>query len=208
MTIYSDVIAKHSSNNALADKVNNLQRILVMHLSKFDDIDKLNFRRQIDFINQTLYLMSIKNAEIKNIKEQQQSIHKSNYKNYYKSAIIAIIVYLFLYLTDALSSNQSIFFLAVLGFCGFYELRNLIFNHYALTSIKLNSDAYELLGRDLVANGLTMIDSYDYDVAKAQIESLDVGQFKEMALLEFEIDCCERDLKVLSSHYNLEIEDN
>jgi len=192
----------------LADKVNKLQRILVKHIGNLDDVDKIKFRLQINFVNQTLHLMNVKNAEIKNIKEQQQYIHKSNTKNYYKSAIVALILYLFLYFTDASTVIQTTFFIALLGFTGLYELRNLIFNHYAMITNKLNSDAYELLGRDLIANGLTMRDSYDYDVKKAQIEALDVGQFKEMAVLEFEYESCEREMKVLSSNYNFKREDD
>jgi hypothetical protein len=208
MTIYGDVYAEHSANNALADKVNKLQRVLVKHIGNLDDKDKLKFRLQIDFVNQTLYLMNIKKAEIKTIKEQHQYIHKSNTKNYYKSAIIAFIIYLFLYFTNASIVVQATFFIALLGFTGIYQLGNLIFNHYAMITNKINSDAYELLSRDLIANGLTMRDSYNYEVKKAQIEALVVGQFKEMGVLEFEYESCEREMKVLSSNYNFKREDD
>jgi len=208
MTDYSDVIAEHSSNNALADKVNELKRKLVRHIGKLEDKDKIKFRRQIEYVTQTLYLMCTKNTEIKNIKVEQKSIHTSNYKNYYKSAAIAFAFYLYLYFTDASSVVQASFFLLVIGLTGFYEIRNLISNHHALITNKLNTDAYELLGRDLITNGLTMRDSYNYDVKKAQIEALDVGQFLEMAVLEFEYECFERELKVLSNNFNFERDDD
>ena len=208
MTIYGDVYAEHSANNALADKVNKLQRVLVKHIGNLDDKDKLKFRLQIDFVNETLYLMNIKNAEIKTIKEQQQYIHKSNTKNYYKSAAVAFILYLYLYFTDASSSVQASYVLFVIGTAGFYEVRNLIFNHYALITNKLNADAYELLSRDLIANGLTMRDAYDYDVKKAHMEDLEPGKFLEMALLEFEYQNIELGIKLLSSNYNFVREDD
>jgi hypothetical protein len=208
MSVYGDVYAEHSSNNELADKVNRLQRILVKYIGKLKNEDKIKFHLQKEYIAQTLNLMCTKNAEIKNIKEQQQSIHKSNYKNLYKSAIIAFLFYLYLYFTDASTLTQSSFFLFIVVSAGIYELRNLIFNHYAMINIKFNTDAYELLTRDLLANGLTVRDSYNYDVKKAQIEALDVGQFKEMAVLEFEYECIEREMKFLSSNYSFEREDD
>jgi hypothetical protein len=208
MTDYRNVIAEHDLNNALADKVNKLKNKLVKHIGKLEDKDKIRFNLQKEYVAQTLFLMCTKKAEIKNIKEQQQSSRKSNYKSYQKSAAVAFILYLYLYFTDASSSVQASYVLFVIGAFGFYEVRNLIFNHYALITNKLNADAYELLGRDLIANGLTMRDAYDYDVKKAHMEDLEPGKFLEMAVLEFEFECFERELKVLSANYNFEREDD
>ena len=208
MTDYSDVIAEHSLNNDLADKVNKLKSKLVRHIGKLEDKDKIRFNLQKEYVAQTLFLMCTKKAEIKNIKEQQQSSRKSNYKSYQKSAAVAFILYLYLYFTDASSSVQASYVLFVIGPAGFYEVRNLIFNHYALITNKLNADAYELLSRDLIANGLTMRDAYDYDVKEAHMEDLEPGKFLEMALLEFEYQHFEREIKLLSSNYNFVRDDD
>ena len=60
----------------------------------------------------------------------------------------------------------------------------------------------------VIWNGLTLRDSYDYDIKKSQIESLDTGKFKEMALLEFEYECFKRELKVLASNFSFQRDDD
>ena len=208
MTNYGDVYAEHTANEELATKVNALKAVLVRHIGYLKSEDKISFRKQVEVTNYILYLMNQKNSENLNLKAQLKFSNDSVNKDLWKKILAVAVISILLWFFDVTEATKNIFILLVIGYFAFNVIQNSFVSQHITQQTKTNLDAYELLTKDLIANGLTQRDSYDYDVKKAHIEALDVGKFKEMAVLEFEYDAYKREMKILSANYDFNRDDD
>jgi len=209
MTNYGDVYAEHTANEELATKVNALKAVLVRHIGYLKSEDKILFRKQVEVTNYILYLMNQKNSENLNLKAQLKFSNDSVNKDLWKKILAVAVISILLWFFDVTESTKNIFIFSIVGYFVFNVVQNSFVSQHTSQQIKANLDACELLTKDLIANGLTQRDSYDYDIKKSQIEILDVAdKFKELTVLEFEYETYKREMKILSANYDFKRDDD